>query len=58
MLTGKEKEHIRTETKPIVTRASRFDNWARASREWVDEAVNKKQAAATAWQKSDQAERA
>lgn len=58
ILTEKEKEHIRTETKPIVTRASLFENWARASREWVDEAVNKKLAAATAWQKSYQTARA
>jgi len=58
ILTEKEKEHIRTKTKPIVTRASLFENWARASREGVDEAVNKKLAAATAWQKSYKAERA
>jgi len=56
ILTGKEKQHIRSETKPIVTRASFFKNWARASREGVDEAVNKKLAAATARQKSYQAE--
>jgi len=49
ILTGKEKQHIRTETKPIVTCASVFENRARASREGVDEAVNKKLAAATAW---------
>jgi len=55
-LTGKGKQHIRTETKPIVTRVSLFENWARASDEWVDEAVNKKRAAVTAWQKSYQAE--
>jgi hypothetical protein len=58
ILTRKEKEHIRTETKPIVIRASLFENWARASREGVDEAVNKRLPAATAWQRSYQAERA
>jgi len=55
ILTGKEKQHIRTETKPIVTRASFFKNCARASDECVDEAVNKKLAAATAWPKGCQA---
>jgi hypothetical protein len=55
-LTAKGKQHIRIETKPIVTRGSLFKNRARASDEWVDEAVNKKRAAVTAWQESYQAE--
>ena len=55
-LTREEKQHIRAETKQIVMRVSLFENCARASDECVDEAVNKKRAAVTARQKSDQAE--
>lgn len=58
MLTGKRKQHIRAKTKLIVTNASLFENWARASCAWVQEAPDKKRATATAWRKSYQTERA
>ena len=56
-LTKEEKEHIRAETKQIVTCAVFCENGNGASRQRVDRAVIERQTVVKNWQRSCQAER-